>query len=87
MQRLNYEVGARNQVVTTLLENHASDANDAVLFSKAFQTYQTQLSELTAEFELAKTRISNKYVPDEYREQNSAIWELDFSTGEMVIKE
>ena len=86
LQRLYYEVGARNNVITTLIENHAMDSNDAVLTSPAFQTYNKQLSELTAEFEIAKQKIGQKYVPEEFRSNNAAIWEADFSTGEMVIK-
>lgn len=86
LQRLNFEVGARNNVITTLIENHAADNNDAVLTSPAFQTYSRQLSELTAEFELAKQQIGAKYVPQEYRTNSAAVWEVDFVTGEMVIK-
>lgn len=86
LQRLYYEVGARNNVVTTLIENHALDSNDAVLTSPAFKTYIKQLSELTAEFEIAKQRIGQKYVPQEFRGNDAAFWEADFSTGEMVIK-
>lgn len=85
LQRLQYEVGARNNVIATLLENHAMDNSDAVLTSPAFQTYTKQLSELTAELEICKQNISAKYVPEEYR-TSSAHWEMDFAYGEMVIK-
>lgn len=87
LQRLSFEVDARNRVVITLLENHALDGNDAVLNSPAFKTYSKQLSELTAELELAKSSVGAKYVPEKYKNSTTAVWEVDFSTGEMAIKE
>jgi len=87
LQRIHYEVMSRNEIVTTLIENHAVDESDAVLNSPAFKTYSNQLSELKAELELAKLRIAEKYLPEKYKTNSRATWEADFSTGELVIRE
>ena len=86
LQRLNFEVASRNDVITTLIENHALDHDDAVLTSTAFLTYSKQLSELRAELELAKQQISEKYLPDEFKDHPTAIWEADFASSEIAIK-
>lgn len=87
LQRVSFELTARQNIVATIIENHAMDDNDSILNSKVFATYSKQLSELQAEFELAKLEFARKWLPEEYKEKKNAMWECDFSTGELVIKE
>lgn len=86
LQRLTYEVNARTNIITTLLENHAVDNDDAVLSSPAFKTYHDQLSALSAEFELAKSAFAEKNLPNEYKGNSTAHWRVDFATGELVVE-
>lgn len=86
LQRIFYEVNSRSNIVSTIIENHALDSDDSVLTSKAFVTYSNQLSALSAELEITKNAISEKYIPEEFKKDNYR-WEADFSTGDLVIKE
>lgn len=86
MQRLTYEVNSRKDVIATMIENHAADTDDRVLSSPAFITYHDQLSKLYAEYEIAKTEFAAAHLPEKYRDMANAVWMLDFSTGEMIIR-
>lgn len=85
IQRLHYEVSARTNVINTLLEAHAMDNDDAVLRSKAFKTYASELSSLTAEYEIAKNKLFKKYGID-FAGSETTYWEIDFEESEMVFK-
>ena len=51
LQRLNYDVSSRRDTICFLLDQHKMDEDDTLLTSKVFNTYQSQLSSLSAEIE------------------------------------
>lgn len=85
LQRLNYEVNARRETICYLLDQHKADKNDTLLTSKVFETYQSQLSDLSAEYELAKDEMIRTYV-DPAIIPNIIKWNLDFNTGVLEIE-
>lgn len=84
LQRLNYDVSSRRDTICFLLDQHKMDEDDTLLTSKVFNTYQSQLSSLSAEYELAKDEMIRTYV-DESIIPNITNWNLDFSTGILNI--
>lgn len=84
LQRLSYDVSSRRDTICFLLDQHKMDEDDTLLTSKVFNTYQSQLSSLSAEYELAKDEMIRTYV-DESIIPNITNWNLDFSTGILNI--
>lgn len=60
LQRLGIEVDGRLEVINRLFTTHANDADDSVLTSKPFQTYQKQYDEINAEYNLAKEELGKE---------------------------
>lgn len=84
LQRLHFEVEAHQDVIQRIIESHSADQNADILESKVFEKYSKRLSDLKAEYELAKQEVSNTYIPDEYKE--FAKWNIDFNTRIMTIE-
>ena len=85
MERLSYEISARQDIITMLLENHKYDKDVAVLESKAFKIYSEQLGELKAEFELVKNQFAEIIIPDVFKNHEYE-WLLDYKTHTLTIK-
>lgn len=85
LQRLHFEVEARKDIIQRIIEAHAYDENTDILDSKAFKKYDRELSEMKAEYELAKQEVTKEYVPDEFKGAN-IIWNIDFQTAVMTIE-
>ena len=85
LQRLNFEVQTREEIITKLLEMHKDDSDDSLFVSKPFLKYSEELSRVKAEYEMAKLEVEKLYVPKELYGQHEYKWNIDFSTNEMTI--
>ena len=85
LQRLNYDVSSRRDTICYLLDQHKSDPDDSLLTSKVFESYQSQLSSLDAEYQLAKDEMIRTHV-DESILQKITNWHLDFGTHILSIE-
>ena len=85
LERLSYEISARTDIITTLIENHKNDNNASVLESKAFKVYSEQLASVKAEFELVKREFEDIYIPEVFKGHNYE-WSLDYKTRTLTIK-
>lgn len=84
LQRLNFEVMTRTEVITKLLETHKDDIDDSLFTSKPFLKYSEELSRIKAEYELAKIEVEKTYTPKELH-GHTFNWSVDFQTNEMTI--
>ena len=85
IQRLNFEVQTREEIITKLLEMHKDDSDDSLFVSKPFLKYSEELSRVKAEYELAKVEVEKLYIPKELYGKHQYNWSIDFSTNEMTI--
>lgn len=85
LQRLNYDVTSRRDTICYLLDQHKLDQDDTLLTSKVFQSYQSQLSSLDAEYQLAKDEMIRTYV-DESIIPKITNWNLDFGTSILYLE-
>lgn len=86
LQRLNFEVQTRQEIITKLIEMHKDDADDSLFVSKPFLKYSEELSRVRAEYELAKSEVEKLYVPKKLYGQHQYNWSVDFSTNVMTIE-
>ena len=85
LQRLNYEVFTREEIITKLLEMHKNDNDDSLFTSKPFLKYSEELSRVKAEYELAKVELEKIYIPTELYGKHQYNWTIDFATNVMTI--
>jgi len=85
LQRLNYEVFTREEIITKLLEMHKDDTDDSLFVSKPFLKYSEELSRIKAEYEMAKLEVEKLYVPEELYGKHQYNWSVDFTTNIMTI--
>ena len=85
LQRLNYEVFTREEIITKLIETHKNDTDDSLFVSKPFLKYSEELSRITAEYEMAKLEFEKLYVPTELYGKHQYNWSVDFTTNIMTI--
>lgn len=85
LQRLNFEVFTREEVITKLIEMHKDDADDSLFVSRPFLKYSEELSRLKAEYELAKLEVEKIYVPTELYGKHQYNWSIDFTTNTMNV--
>lgn len=71
-----YEVTARKSLLQFCFE-HEINVNNPV-----FKRYHDQYVEYTAQYEILKSMIYDKYVKEKYP---NSMWNLDFSTGILNI--
>lgn len=86
LQRLNYEVFTREEIITKLLEMHKNDTDDSLFTSKPFLKYSEELSRVKAEYEMAKLEVEKLYVPTELYGKHQYNWSVDFTTNIMTIE-
>lgn len=84
LQRLNFEVMTRTEIITKLLETHQNDTDESLFTSKPFLKYSEELSRIKAEYELAKIEVEKTYAPKELQ-GHTYNWSVDFQTNEMTI--
>jgi hypothetical protein len=85
LQRLNFEITTREEVITKLIEVHKDDTDDSLFTSKPFLKYSEELSRVKAEYELAKIEAEKLYIPEVLYGIHQYNWTIDFSTNEMTI--
>ena len=85
LQRLNYEVQTREEIITKLIEMHKDDEDDSLFVSKPFLKYSQELSRVKAEYELAKLEVERLCVPKTLYGEHQYNWDIDFLTNEMTI--
>ena len=85
IQRLQFEVKTREEVIAKLIESHKNDADDSLFVSKPFLKYSEELSRINAEFEVAKIEVEKLYVPEILYGKHQYNWAIDFQTNEMTI--
>lgn len=85
LQRLNFEVQTREEIITKLLEIHKDDSDDSLFTSKPFLKYSEELSRVKAEYELAKLEVEKLYIPKVLYGKHQYNWNIDFSTNEMTV--
>ena len=85
LQKLNFEVQTREEIVTKLLEMHKDDTDDSLFVSKPFVKYSEELARVKAEYELAKVEVEKLYIPKTLYGIHQYNWNIDFSTNEMTI--
>ena len=85
LQRLNYEVFTREEVITKLIEMHKNDTDDSLFTSKPFLKYSEELSRVRAEYEMAKLEAEKIYIPKELYGKHEYRWSVDFSTNVMTV--
>lgn len=91
LQRLGMEVDARGEIINRLFTSHANDADDSVLTSKPFETYQKQYNEVFAEYNMAKEAFGNELQllvdKEEGREETRFNWLIeDFNEHKVKIE-
>ena len=85
LQRLNYEVFTREEIIAKLIEMHKDDTDDSLFVSKPFLKYSEELSRIKAEYEIAKVEAEMLYIPKELYGKHEYKWSLDFATNVMTI--
>lgn len=86
LQRLNYEVYTREEIIAKLLETHKDDADDSLFVSKPFLKYSEELSRVKAEYEMAKLEAEKLFIPKELYGQHQYNWNIDFVTNVMTVE-
>lgn len=84
IERLQYEVDAYKDVITTLMNAHVGDSDGAFVNSAVFTSYSEKFAEAKAEYELAKEQMTQQYIPSCLTEHNTS-WALDFATCQLTI--
>jgi hypothetical protein len=85
LQRLNYEIFTREEIIAKLIEMHKDDTDDSLFVSKPFLKYSEELSRVKAEYELAKSEAEKLYVPEKLYGKHEYKWDLNFVTNVMTI--
>lgn len=84
LQRLDFELAARKNVINALFEIHKDDPDSSVLESAPFKKYHKELVEAIAEWEFAKRQVPEKCLPA-WLEGHQYNWTLDTITKEFQI--
>ena len=78
VERIGYELSARQSIIKDMLQENAG------IHTETFDAYHKELVEYNTKFELAKREIEKKYVLP-VTEGKRAEWTLDYSTAELTI--
>lgn len=84
LQRLDFEMAARRNVINALFDIHKTDPDASVLDSAPFKKYHKELVEATAEWEFAKKQVPEKCMP-KWLNEHEYNWTLDTITKEFQI--
>ncbi|MDO4313783.1 MAG: hypothetical protein Q4C52_11940 [Eubacteriales bacterium] len=83
IQRLNYEMEARKNVLTRLIE---ANIDDPTFDEKPlFQTIHNRFVDANAKYDLAKEDFAARYLP-KYLKDHRVRWSLDYATSELTIE-
>lgn len=84
IQRLHFELEARKDVIATIIENHKADDTVELFESIVFTTYSKQLSEIKAEYEIAKGLL-DEFIPTDILDNKKFDWNLNFATSMLEL--
>lgn len=79
LESLHYEVVAREQIISHMIEARLSE-------SEGFKQYHGEFNKINKEYEALKEKISAEYLIDELKKQEF-IWQADFEDDEIVVYE
>lgn len=75
LERLHMEYNYSKDVVQRILETHTENAS--ILDSESFKEYNKRAAEKFAEYEIMKSNVELKYLPEELKGKNYS-WAVDF---------
>jgi len=78
VERIGYELSARQSIVKDMLRENAG------IHTETFDAYHRELVEYNAKFETAKREIEKKYVLPA-TDGKRADWTLDYASAELTI--
>ena len=84
IERLSYEESSYKDVIMTMLEAHKGDPDGSTIDNPVFKAYQEKYSRAKAEYELAKQKVTDEYIPDCLKEHQTE-WNLDFATNVLTV--
>lgn len=84
LQRCEFEINARQGVIDRYLDKHMKDNDSSAIESKPFKHFMSLLAEAEAEFELAKNKVTEEFLP-EYLKGHECDWIVDYTTKNMTI--
>lgn len=80
------EYVAKKDILTSVLDVHASDEDYAVVKSPAFAYYEKEFGKAKVYYDAMMKAMQEKYVPEELQKSGYR-WEVNFDEGEMMISE
>ena len=85
LQRLNYSIRMRKTIIQDIIRENLN--NVGITKTEMYQFYWNELEECTHEYEMLKTELDSKYIPDELR-IHKYHWEIDFvnNTFNIIIE-
>lgn len=84
LQRCEFEVNSRQGVIERYLDKHMNDEDGSAIESKPFKHFMSLLAEAEAEFELAKNKVTEEFLPS-YLVGHECEWIIDYQTKIMTI--
>lgn len=84
IERLSYEEASYKDIILTYMDAHKDDVDDSAVNSAVFKSYQDKHIKAKAEYELAKTKITNEYIPSCLVDHKYS-WNLDYVTNILTI--
>lgn len=81
VQKLQYDVAAKEKVVVRILTTNGIDVNDDL-----FNKYHASLVESTSQYEIIKSSMESTYMPSLFKTFNALVnWQLDFNSNEITF--
>lgn len=84
VQRVGFECEARADIIKWMFDRHKLDEDASVISSPAFKAYHDEYVEFRTEFEMAKVKIQEEYVP-KVLNGHKINWNLDYNTEVLQI--
>lgn len=79
LQNLDFELAARRNIITTMMNQHLSDSTDEFLSSSVFTSFYNEYKEMNAEWEKTKNAVQSTCFPAWMR-QYDFTWNLNTFT-------
>ncbi len=77
IQRLDFEVQAREFIVKSLMQSDIANY-------EIFKQYHSEYVDYFSQFEIAKSMITNKYIPNALKEHETS-WNIDYASKTLEI--
>ncbi len=81
IERLSREVESSKAVIAFML------STDMATDTSAFKTYKAEFEEAFAAYDIAKTELQNRFIPQELVDKDGAhiSWNLDYATSVLTV--